>query len=291
MPWEDNGLCPLEMFSRREHWKFKLLNFHAWGCPVYALNNTLVDGKKLPRWKPCSSQCIYVGQSITHGEAVPIALCLETGSVTVQCHVVFDDWFQTVEASANPKVNFKHNDWYKTFGLTEWQHAPSDEGLTPPTEAPPELEHQVLKQQEAMQGVQDQHNPARPLTDADLPKSESPQQRESSLQRETDPKVKPLLTIPIVETVEEDPVVAPLQGAILCALISTSEGDKTSRTMSQKDSSSSTSRGCPTKGSYTSSTKTSTKTPCANPSATYSSSFPFTDLWKPRELCKLCPAL
>ena len=43
MPWEDNGLCPLEMSSSMEYWKLKLLNFHVWGFPVYALNNALAN--------------------------------------------------------------------------------------------------------------------------------------------------------------------------------------------------------------------------------------------------------
>ena len=96
-------------------------------------------------------------------------LCLKTGSVTAQYHVVFDDWFQTAEVTANRKVNFEHNNWHETFGLTKWQCVPSDKGLTPLTEALPDLEQCILNQQEAAWGVQDQQNPAHPLTDADLP--------------------------------------------------------------------------------------------------------------------------
>ena len=76
IPWEDNGLFPLKMFTCREHWKFKLLNFHVWGCPVYALDNTLADRQKLPHWKPRAAGCVHVGQSVTHTEAAPPALCL-----------------------------------------------------------------------------------------------------------------------------------------------------------------------------------------------------------------------
>ena len=80
----------------------------------------------------------------------------------------------------------------------------------------PDLEHRILNQQEAVWGVQDQQNPACPLTDTNLPRTEPSQQRESSLQRETKPEVKPLPTIPVMESVEEEPVVVPLPEAPSC---------------------------------------------------------------------------
>ena len=149
-----------------------------------------------------------VGQSITHGEAAPLVLCLKTRSIMAQYYVVCDDWFQTVEAITNPKVNFKHDDWYKTFGLTKWQCVPSDKGLTPPTETMPDLKQGILYQQEMVQGVQDQQHPARPLTNADLSNTKPSQQREFSLQRETKLEAKPLPTVP-VKTVDKEPVMLP----------------------------------------------------------------------------------
>jgi hypothetical protein len=41
--------------------------------------------------------------------------------------VVFDDWFQIVNATAQDQPNFEHDNWYKTFGLTEWQYVPDDD--------------------------------------------------------------------------------------------------------------------------------------------------------------------
>ena len=37
---------------------------------------------------------MYVGHSIKFGHSVPLVLDLDTGSITAQFHVVFDDWFQ-----------------------------------------------------------------------------------------------------------------------------------------------------------------------------------------------------
>ena len=51
-------------------------------------------------------------------------LILDTGKITAQYHVVADDSFQTVDATKTPGIDFDHDDWYKTFGLTPWQYIP-----------------------------------------------------------------------------------------------------------------------------------------------------------------------
>ena len=54
-------------------------------------------GKKLvPRWQPCSRREVFVGFSSLHSSEVPLVLNLQTGSITPQYHVVFDDHFSTV---------------------------------------------------------------------------------------------------------------------------------------------------------------------------------------------------
>ena len=64
---------------------------------------------------------MYVGNSSKQGHAVPQVLNLDTGAITSQYHVVMDDWFKTVDAKAEASIDFDNDDWYKTFGLTEWQ--------------------------------------------------------------------------------------------------------------------------------------------------------------------------
>ena len=56
---------------------------------------------------------------------MPLVLNLDTGKVTSQCHVVVDNWFQTVDASVQSQINFDHDDWHRTFGLTEHQCVPA----------------------------------------------------------------------------------------------------------------------------------------------------------------------
>lgn len=112
IPREDNGITPLELFSKKIWPKTKLQDLHVWGSPVYVLDSTLADGKKLPCWK----RSVYVGISTKHSGSVPLVLNLSSGKITPQYHVVYDDWFQTVSATDDDLPNFEHDDWYRTFG-------------------------------------------------------------------------------------------------------------------------------------------------------------------------------
>jgi hypothetical protein len=69
---------------------------HVWGCPTYVLDPKLQEGKKLPRWQPRSRQGMFLGLSPKHSSDVPLILNLQTGSISPQYHVVFDDMFSTV---------------------------------------------------------------------------------------------------------------------------------------------------------------------------------------------------
>jgi hypothetical protein len=71
---------------------------HVWGCPVYVLDPQLQAGKKFPRWQPQSRRGVFVGFSSMHSSEVPLVLNLQTGSITPQFHVVFDDYFSTVQS-------------------------------------------------------------------------------------------------------------------------------------------------------------------------------------------------
>ena len=74
-----------------------------WGCPIYILDPQLQDGPKLPRWEPRSRRGVFMGFSNLHSSGVPLVLNLDTGSITRQFHVVFDDLFSTV-----PSVEMEH---------------------------------------------------------------------------------------------------------------------------------------------------------------------------------------
>ena len=185
IPREDTGRSPLELFSRKTWPSSKFHDLHVWGCPIYVLDSTLSDGHKLPRWKPRSSRCVCVGNSMNHGHAVPLVLNLDTGKITAQCHVVYDDWFQTVDATNESKIDFDHPDWHQTFGLTESQCVKDDEAEVDPSFHPSSPESEGVARSERARSVRDQVTlqrevePLKPLPTG--LKQEAPSQRESQI--------------------------------------------------------------------------------------------------------------
>jgi hypothetical protein len=86
-----NGIAPADLFSGSTFPRHKLRDIHTWGCPVYVLDPTLQQGKKLPKWQPRSRKGIFVGSSPSYGSEVSLILNPRTGHISPQFHVVFDD--------------------------------------------------------------------------------------------------------------------------------------------------------------------------------------------------------
>ena len=63
---------------------------------------------------------MFVGNSTREGYGMPTILNLSTGKTSTQYHVVIDDRFKTVHSDIAEKIDFDSDDWYQTFGLTEW---------------------------------------------------------------------------------------------------------------------------------------------------------------------------
>ena len=61
VPDPATGLCPANVLSRTKFEHSKVLDLHVFGCPSYILDKSLADGKKIPRWKPRSQCCMYLG--------------------------------------------------------------------------------------------------------------------------------------------------------------------------------------------------------------------------------------
>ena len=127
MPSERSGLSPMDLFSKSRWPTAKFQDFHVWGCPVYVLDKTIADGKKIPRWEPRSHRGMYVGMSPKHASSVPLVLNLQTGSITPQFHVVFDDWFATVSTNDDNMPDFNSDEWSKMFGESAYQYIQMDD--------------------------------------------------------------------------------------------------------------------------------------------------------------------
>ena len=90
-------MSPTEIFTGMKYQNHNHLQcLHAFGCPVYILEPQLQDAKKLPKWKQRSHFGIYLGLSKVHSSNVHLVLNPNTGHISRQCHLVFDDNFSTV---------------------------------------------------------------------------------------------------------------------------------------------------------------------------------------------------
>ena len=72
-----------------------LSNARVWGCPAYVLDPKLQDGHKLPKWMKRSHLGMNLGVSDSHSDTVGRILNLETGAITPQYHLVYDELFTT----------------------------------------------------------------------------------------------------------------------------------------------------------------------------------------------------
>ena len=99
LPRLSNGWSSVEMFLRTTLDPSDFQQLPVWGCPLYCLSPTLQDGRKLPKWQPRSRRGQYMGRSPQHASTVHLARNLNTGYISPQYHLVFDNWFETVHAS------------------------------------------------------------------------------------------------------------------------------------------------------------------------------------------------
>ena len=72
-------------------------NFHTWGCPVIILDVENQSGAiDTPKWEPQLYTEIYLGHSRCQTGFVSLVLNLQTGMVSTQFYVVYDDEITTV---------------------------------------------------------------------------------------------------------------------------------------------------------------------------------------------------
>jgi hypothetical protein len=97
-PKMETGVSPISVFTKTMQESNSLRNLHTWGCPVYVLTPKLKDGQKIPKWEPRSRRGQFVGHSPMHASTVGLIRNLQTGSITPQFHLVYDDYFETVHS-------------------------------------------------------------------------------------------------------------------------------------------------------------------------------------------------
>ncbi len=92
-----DGHTPSSKFFGTTNKSINVDDYHVFGCPVYILNSRLQSGTiSPPKWEPCSRIGVYLGHSPIHAGSVALVLNPQTGHVSPQFHIVFDDNFTTV---------------------------------------------------------------------------------------------------------------------------------------------------------------------------------------------------
>jgi hypothetical protein len=164
MPDPANGLSPEDIFTR-SRWDLSGFNdVHVFGCPVYVLDKRIQDGKSIPRWQSRSKRGVYVGSSPKHASTVPLVLNLETGHISPQFHVVFDDWFATVTTNPADLPDFNTPEWAQTFGESIYQYVMDDEDVALAQANIDEDAHNIADYQRTLvQDAQSRVSPPTPL--------------------------------------------------------------------------------------------------------------------------------
>ena len=85
----------------RTETKARLGHFHPLGCPAYVLQNSQQAGQQIPKWHRRARFGLFLGHSPTHARSVALILNLNTGLVSAQFHVKFDNLFETVKDPDN----------------------------------------------------------------------------------------------------------------------------------------------------------------------------------------------
>lgn len=115
LPQNENGVSPIEHFFSTSI-QARLKEFHAFGCPVYALHPSLQGTMKIPKWQPRFRISVYLGVSPRHARNVSMILSITTGLVSPQFHVTHDEFFETVKPiSGNPPTTSM---WQQLSGIT-----------------------------------------------------------------------------------------------------------------------------------------------------------------------------
>ena len=63
-----------------------------------------------------------MGLSRQHASTIPLVLNIDTGYITPQFHVVFDDWFATVATTVDSLPDFNSDAWTRLFGDSIFQY-------------------------------------------------------------------------------------------------------------------------------------------------------------------------
>jgi hypothetical protein len=101
-----NNVCVLDVVMKTVIPRHSLQQLHVWEAPCYVLEPTLQKGFKIRKFYPQSRKGLHLGWSPKRAATVPFGINLSIGRVSPQFHVVFDDWFTTVNTEDKDEEDF-----------------------------------------------------------------------------------------------------------------------------------------------------------------------------------------
>ena len=105
-----------------------------------------------------------MGFSSKHASSVALELKPNTGYITSQYHVVFDDWFATIATTLDSLPDFNSPQWSQLFGNSSYQYIGDDdahdESSTDPDDNDPDIQQQLRHNVSA---AMEHHLPTTPL--------------------------------------------------------------------------------------------------------------------------------
>ncbi len=124
LPVLGDGTSRMESFSLIRLGS-KMKHLHAFGCPVFALENNLAAGNSILHWSSHARLGVNLGPSPLHARNVYLVLNLYTGCVSPQYHCRDDNFYKTVK-HGGPDVSVPMA-WQHLSGLTVMTQMPSME--------------------------------------------------------------------------------------------------------------------------------------------------------------------
>ena len=121
LPTGKEGKSKLELFSGIQVGS-NMRFLHTFGCPVFALNNSLASNNSIPRWDPRACLGLNLGPSPTHARNVHMVLSLSTGLVSPQFHCRFNDFFETCKYGVSD--GGLSSTWQRLAGFTRTSGEP-----------------------------------------------------------------------------------------------------------------------------------------------------------------------
>jgi hypothetical protein len=153
-----------------------------------------------------------MGLSKKHASTVPLALNPETGYITPQYHVVFDDWFATVATNVDALPDFNTTRWARLFGDSRYQfpfNKDDDNDATEEAQMNSQVSEAINENQTRVATAMDESSaveqlPVLPLAETQLHAPMTPAVQQPLLQ--STPLITPRPPTPTMSQTREQPV-------------------------------------------------------------------------------------